>query len=168
MAELEIGPEKGPEFAGVFVNLANQMSGVDLDYSEASVRLVDDIIDGWHQEGQTSQTMQGTVLMAGAYLGEVMVRNRGATWIAGDSDELPENTPDEMRFPMMIKLGETFAVPTAKVAKRLENGDEDDLGYYYQVLIKHALDQQVDIPTSNRVASTEKSGFISRLFGKKG
>lgn len=151
-----------PDLARKFVEVARAQGfpGV-LDYSAQSIAVLDQIVGGFHDGGDPVDQMGGTILVASCYLGEVMRKTAGAEWIDGATADVP----DEMRFSFMMTLGETTLVPYAKVAKRLENGPEDDLVFYYQVLLQQA-GLTVDPIVRPDAAPAPKRGLLARLFGK--
>ncbi len=156
--ELTPTPKDAPEMAANFVAIASKQGDSRFDYSEGSIRALDELIGGFHDNGDRSENMGGTIMVAGAYLGEVMVRHRGATWIDGTKADVD----DAMRFPLMMQCGTQTLVPFAKVAKRLDNGPEDDLVFYYQTLVKLTTGE---MPNMTPVAPTKRSLF-QRLTGR--
>ncbi|MGP3925576.1 MULTISPECIES: hypothetical protein [unclassified Streptomyces] len=60
-------------------------SRLPLDYSIASLRIVDFIIDGLRRGGRSREEIGVTLHGLGAYVGEVLVRRAGAVWV--DFDE---------------------------------------------------------------------------------
>lgn len=98
------GEERTPTAEGMraraasFVEEVGSPGGVRLDYSVASLRLVDRIIDGlragrrehgrqgWRHNGRQDRPEDGeptgsTLTAIGAYVGEVLVRQAGAAWV---------------------------------------------------------------------------------------
>jgi hypothetical protein len=114
---------------------AKDISGADLDYSPESLEQVDEIIEGFRQEGQSSESISGTLFFFGCYVGEVFVRNVGAVW--RNSEETPMK--GVAGSPIVVELpGGSICNPVGKVFKRLENGREDYLPYFYQVFAAQA------------------------------
>lgn len=122
-------PENAPKFAADIVGAAADISGVVLDYSADGLKDVDDIIEGMRRDGCTSEQVAETLFGFGCYVGEVFVRQAGGRW---------RNTADTAMadlagFPLVVELGEEhFCNPIGKVFKRLDNGEEDNLPYFYQ------------------------------------
>ncbi len=113
--------------AEVQVNMAKQISGVDLDYSEASVAKLDAIIeDSWG--GQVPGQLDAMVEIFGAYLGEVFVRQLNGHWAEQEGNWVVDfSLPDGS-----IAHTNVFS----KVRKRFMNGPEDSLGYYFHAVQK--------------------------------
>lgn len=129
-------PENAPKFAADIVQSAAEVSGAELDYSVASLETVDAILEGLRQDGCTSQQLAETLFSFGCYVGEVFVRHAGGQWRRGAETPLAELGS----FPLLIALGNDSALgpdkvcnPIGKVFKRLDNGEQDSLAYFYQV-----------------------------------
>jgi hypothetical protein len=126
-------PENASRFAADIVGVAQNVSGTALDYSVDSLKQVDDIIEGMRSEGCTTDQIAETLFGFGCYVGEVLVRRAGATWREA------ANTPmaSFAGFPLVIHLrGDSYCNPIAKAFKRLENGAEDSLPFFYAVFTK--------------------------------
>jgi hypothetical protein len=120
-----------PLFAADIAASAKDISGVDWDYSVESLKAVDDIIDGFHRDGLEPGQIGETLFGFGCYVGEVFVRNAGASWKFD-----PKKTP-VFGFPLVIQTGpDKLCNPIGKVFKRLKNGIEDNLPYFYDVFTK--------------------------------
>jgi hypothetical protein len=92
------------------------------DFSEASVAALDATIQSDWAPG--TKPSDQTVGLMGAYLGEVLVRNLGGTWVRSG------NNPE----PGIQLSGGDVAFPLTKVRKRVQLGQEHDLAYFYQEL----------------------------------
>ncbi len=66
--------------------------------------------------------------MLGGYIGEVMIKHYGGNWDIEDFMN-QGNT-------VLVNIGELKTFPVSKVYKRLKNGPEDNVYYYYQVMTK--------------------------------
>lgn len=135
MAELkyDITPENAPLFAADIVASTKRVDGVTLDYSVKSLQNVDQIIGGFHEDGVALDDIAATVFGFGCYVGEVFVRNARATWRAATQEEIN----NFYGVPLILELGNnTTANPIGKVIKRLEEGDEHNLPYFYRVFTK--------------------------------
>jgi hypothetical protein len=123
-------PENAVKFADEMVAAAAEISGVKLDYSVASLEEVDRIIEGLRQDGCTSDQVGETLFGFGCYLGEVLVRQAGGQW----RNAADTSMADFAGFPLVVQLGDdSFCNPIGKTFKRLENGEEDNLPYFYRV-----------------------------------
>lgn len=113
--------------AQIHVDTAKQISGLDFDYSEASIALLDPMIENnWGAE--VPSQLDAMVQIIGAYVGEVIVRNLQGEWAQADGRWVVE---------FAIPHGSTAnANVFYKTHNRFINGMEDSLGYYYQMMKK--------------------------------
>jgi hypothetical protein len=120
---LPVTSESGPYLAAGFVATVRERSGLGLDYSPASMALVDRIIDGLRQGDPQAANLARTLLTLGAYTGEVLVRTAGAAWVEFDTER-------------RAMFGQPFGIrtpdgrlwnPLGKAVKRYENGSQDSL-----------------------------------------
>ena len=125
-----ITPENAHRFAELAVSAVKEHEGATLDYSVRSLKVVDRIIGRFHKEGATVEDVEITLFQFGCYVGEVFVRNAGGKWRRATRDE----KKNVFGVPLVLQLdADTTANPIGKVKKRLENGDEDNLPYFYRV-----------------------------------
>ncbi len=132
MAQLkyDITPRNAPRFAADIAAAVQKNEGITLDYSIDSLEAIDRIIDGFHKEGVKPEQVEATLFAFGCYVGEVFVRNAGATWRKASRREMEQ----VFGVPLVLQLGADNTVnPIGKVIKRLENGEEDNLPYFYRV-----------------------------------
>src|SRR5262249_53764096 len=121
--------ENAPKFAADVVGSAAEISGVALDYSVASLKLVDDIIEGLRRDGCTPEQISATLFACGCYVGEVFVRHADARWRNAAETPMAELSG----FPLVIELGaKSLCNPIGKVFKRLKNGEADSLAHFFQ------------------------------------
>ncbi|MEV6735974.1 hypothetical protein AB0N14_03085 [Streptomyces sp. NPDC051104] len=73
--------------AAAFVARVTARNRLPLDYSVASLRVVDFLVDGLRKGGADRERASGTLLGLGAYVGEVLVRRAGAAWVDFDADQ---------------------------------------------------------------------------------
>jgi hypothetical protein len=115
--------ENGPRFAADIVSIVREGSGIRLDYSAESLRLVDDVIEGIRQEEPPQDAVVETLVGFGTYVGEVLVRQAGGIWV--DFDQSYRET-----------FGHTFGVctpdgrmwdPVGRVFRRYMKGPGDSL-----------------------------------------
>ncbi|WP_262285542.1 DUF6278 family protein [Micromonospora sp. MA102] len=122
-------PENAARFAGDIAAAAAQVSGVQLDYTPDSLARVDTIFDGFRADGLTGEQLAETLFGFGCYVGEVLTRHAGGRWRATAEDERAI-----VGWPLLVELGEhRWCNPIGKAFKRLENGPEDSLRYFYTV-----------------------------------
>ena len=146
MAELkyDITPKNAPLFAGDIVTSAQEIDGVTLDYSVNSLEEVDRIIGRFHEKGLALDDIAETVFGFGCYVGEVFVKNAGATWRAATREEID----NYYGVPLILELGgNTTANPIGKLIKRLEEGDEHNLPYFYHAMCRTAREPIASAPT---------------------
>jgi hypothetical protein len=123
-------PENAPKLAEGIVVATADISGVDLDYSVVSLKAVDEIVEELRKEGCTSDQIAETLFGFGCYVGEVFVRQAGGKWRKAAETSMAKFAG----FPLVVELeDESICNPIGKVFKRLENGEEDSLPYFYQV-----------------------------------
>ena len=111
-----------------------------LDYSEESIRQVEDIctmlynaipkssLGKLFKKSPSEETIIQMSKMLGGYIGEVMKKHYGGNW--GVEDFMNQGNT------ILINIGELKIFPVGKVYKRLKNGAEDNVYHYYQVMIK--------------------------------
>lgn len=125
-------PENAGRFADDIARAAAELDGVRLDYSPQSLDLVDRILEGMRAEGVSSDEIAETAFGFGCYVGEVFVRHAGGRWRAA--------TPQEsalVGMPLVMALSEDrWCNPIGKAFKRLDNGPEDNLRYFYSVFAR--------------------------------
>ncbi|MEV5868400.1 hypothetical protein [Streptomyces tendae] len=73
--------------AAAFVQRVTARSRLPLDYSVASLRVVDFLVDGLRKNGVEEVRVREALFGLGAYVGEVLVRRAGATWIDFEADQ---------------------------------------------------------------------------------
>ncbi|CCK27915.1 hypothetical protein BN159_3536 [Streptomyces davaonensis JCM 4913] len=118
-------------YTAAFVARVTARSRLPLDYSVASLRVVDFLIDGLRKGGADREQADRTLFGLGAYVGEVLVRRAGAQWV--DYDE-----PQRAYFgqPVGVRMpdGRVWN-PLGKVRNRFESGGpEESLQTFYLTL----------------------------------
>jgi hypothetical protein len=118
--------------------------GVVLDYTEESVDDVEAILARLEQsrpkglarffgKGPKESDLETMAKLYGGYIGEVMrFEWGGGDWI------IPDEGP--FKSSLVLKYDETLMSPPAKVYKRLTDGAEDNVAYYYQVFKERMVD----------------------------
>ena len=135
-AQTGLTPEQAPKIAEIAVTMVQQFDGYHLDYSPESLKAVDRILLKLHDEGNSPQSIQKTIITFGCYVGEVMVRNLGYKW------DLPSEKERAVGFSMIgvrDKKG-GFSNPIGKVYKRVQSGQEDSVAFFYEVFSKSIAD----------------------------
>lgn len=113
--------------AAEFVRDVTARSRLPLDYSVASLRVVDFIVDGLRKSGR-DRTAVGHVLFGlGVYAGEVLVRRAGAVWV-----EFDEEQRELFGRPVGVRMPDgRLWNPLGKVVKRFEAGERESLRTFY-------------------------------------
>lgn len=83
------------------------------------------------KRGLTKSQIHYAALMLGAYIGETIRRIYGGEWVKEDA--MGE------KDVITLKVGETSIFPSGKSNKRIVNGSEDDIWFYYRVLSEEIL-----------------------------
>ena len=109
-----------------FTVIAKGVSGVDFDFSVASLAALDGLLGSFEKPG--SDATAETVLGAGFYVGEVLVRQHGYRWIALD-DSVAQLFG--FRVAVVSPTG-TYANPLGKAFKRVEQGEADSVAFFVQ------------------------------------
>ena len=121
------------------VDMAARNFSVTLEWSEESVRQVEQMLGRLHDEmpnAQPPEEMVWTFAKAfGSYVGEVLRRHHGGQWGL--------ITLDDQSFPGLQQTNGGLIWPWSKAHKRLTNGSEDNVWHYYQILTRadHATGQ---------------------------
>ncbi|GGM23694.1 hypothetical protein GCM10010129_80140 [Streptomyces fumigatiscleroticus] len=108
-------PDSAPRIAAAIVVAAADISGARLDYSPASIDVVQDIVDGFRTDGATGQEMAESLVAFGCYVGEILIRHAGGVW---------RRTPEALTaVPLVVELpDERECDPIGWVFHRLEHG----------------------------------------------
>ncbi len=118
--------------------------GKDLDYSFDSLKIIDSYLDEIRKKKHELSDEQYTkvVMRCGIYCGEVIKKHskNSRRWIVYE-DFMARNPEFKDKFPMSVANGvalfaepDNFSFPLAKVVKYLENGPEDSLYFFAQVV----------------------------------
>lgn len=118
-------------YAAAFVARVTARNRLPLNYSVASLRLVDALVDGLRKGGADRERVRGTLFGLGAYVGEVLVRRAGGTWVDFDEEQRAYfGQPVGIRMPD----GRIWN-PVGKVHNRfLAGGPQESLQTFYLVL----------------------------------
>jgi hypothetical protein len=124
-------PDNARKLADLAVSAAWNVSGENLDFSVGSLAAVDKIIEGLRSEGLAVGQIAETLFSFGCYVGEVFVAQAGGVWrVTAETSMAPF-----ANAPMVVELGpDHFSNPIDKAFKRFQNGPEDSLPYFYQVM----------------------------------
>ncbi|MFD5267031.1 hypothetical protein [Streptomyces sp. NPDC058335] len=108
--------------AAGFVARVGARGRLPLDYSVASLRVVDFLVDGLRKGGADRERAHDTLVELGAYVGEVLVRRAGAVWV-----DLDERQRAWFGQPVGVRMpdGRVWN-PLGKVVNRFEAGGADE------------------------------------------
>ena|SRR5262245_11100639 len=109
--------------AELVVEQMRKVSGIDFGYDTASVAWLDGFIERHRvRDDVDQQLIDGLVDVFGSYLGECVIRCFGGYW---------DNQDGHWR----VSLNDAIAVyPFAKVRKQFENGSEDSIRGFFEVI----------------------------------
>ncbi|NEA39857.1 hypothetical protein G3I76_25890 [Streptomyces sp. SID11233] len=121
-------PGEAARFAADIIEMAADISGAELDYSPASIGVIEDIVDGFRAEGATSGEMADSLVAFGCYVGEVVIRHVGGSW---------QHTTDALRVvPLAVRLpGQRDCHPVDWVFRRLELGSRGSIRELYEAAL---------------------------------
>ncbi|MCQ4213529.1 hypothetical protein [Streptomyces longispororuber] len=105
-------------------------SRLPLDYSVASLRVVDFLIDGLRKGSPGRRASDAVLFGLGAYVGEVLARRAGAEWMDLDATQ---RAYFAQRVGMRMPDGRVWS-PLGKVVNRYEVGPEESLQTFYLTL----------------------------------
>jgi Na+/phosphate symporter len=135
--------EEMSKLADGAVEVAENSYKLILNYSVDSLKNTEEIFTSLHKEvpknflakiskrGLTEEQINLAALMLGAYVGEVIRRIHGGEWIR--EDVMGE------KDVITLKLNGSSIFPVGKAYKRIKNGSEDDICFYYKVLTTEIL-----------------------------
>lgn len=122
-ASIEEGMEwQAADFVAAFSAAGAPIDGRGLDYSEASLELVDRVLDDFYRQG--APFPDDLHFLASAYIFEVARRAFGGRYLRGDTEN-----------PFVLVIGEGTAqvgvCVMSKVRGRAVNGPEDSIPFFY-------------------------------------
>jgi hypothetical protein len=122
-------PENAREHAEIAVALAREAFDAELDYSPESLEVADAHIESLRDDGLDGEGAAEALFVLGCYLGEVMARGLGGTWVPTAQSPLRGVSP----WPMVVALRDGSAWDAiGKAYKRLELGDSEYLPAFYE------------------------------------
>lgn len=118
------------EFAEDSVLYAQESFNLTLDFSEKSIEILEEMVDFLSRSKQEADQQQINEMgyMLGSYLGEVYIKHHGGKW--------GNITLDEQQYPGIQGKNEVLFWPWVRVIQRINDGKENNLWHYYQVIIK--------------------------------
>ena len=124
-----------PQFAKLLSDICGEasfnISGLRLDYSVDSLKLVEKQIDSFSENGEVVNHIASTLFCFGCYLGELLIKHIGGKWVKTDDSTMKDLTP----WPIVVEMnnGDCWN-PIGKVFKRFEEGEREDLRYFYDIV----------------------------------
>jgi hypothetical protein len=129
--QFTLTPDNGHRFAQQFVDAVKNNEKVELNYSIETLEFVDKFLQRFRDEGLTVNDFAETIFVAGAYVGEVMIRNNDGKWLRMEDANLPDGIT---MTQIVVKLpNDNITDPIAKAFKRFHYGDSDNVTYFYHV-----------------------------------
>jgi len=123
-------PENAVHYANQIIKAAKALDGIDLDFSVASLKQVDQLIEKLRVEGASVEQVGETLVCFGCYVGEVFVKNARGKW----KEVVGTATGELAGFPLVIELENgNWCNPIGRVFKRLAIGSTEELVYFYHV-----------------------------------
>jgi hypothetical protein len=147
MSDIQSVDQALSEAAQSGVEYASQTFGVTLDYSEASIQQVEGILSRIYdsiprgflakltKKAPTPKDLERIGFMFGGYIGEVIKRHFGGRW------KMESSLYQGQKVLTFELVGGGELWPQMKVGKRLQNGPEDNVWHYYQVLRQRFQEQ---------------------------
>jgi hypothetical protein len=113
------------------VAFAKSAFKIKLDFSEKSIKEVEKILAALYESitpenKPTDNQLQSAAMLWGSYIGEVIRRNYGGEW-------------QKTSAGMIFKITNAELYPLDKVYKRLTNGIEDNIEFYYETFKEQVL-----------------------------
>ena len=125
-------PETAAQIAAMVPPFVEGNYGVVLDYGVPSLRQLDGVIDDLRRD-QRFETLQPLLFAMGCYVGEVMVRQAGASWRTTAEMGMGEVASS----PIVIRVADGRGCnPVGRVYKRFHNGAGDSLASFYHVMTR--------------------------------
>lgn len=109
------------DFVGKNFNKELTFSEEDLSFVE---KFAEKIREAYHDGKMDREKLHDYAKMVAGYFGLLLIHHKGGEWVE-QADELPEAGP-------AVVIGTAYYFILSKAFRRLENGDEDNLLYFYQ------------------------------------
>ena len=124
-------PVNVPLLAQSCVDAAKKVSGFELDYTPASLALLQEQIERFRAGGVRLEKVSSTLFCFGCYLGEVLIRNLGGRWVEEESS--PMKGLAGWPLVTLMDNGSCWN-PIGRVFKRFEEGQSEDILYFYSTV----------------------------------
>lgn len=124
-------PTNAALFADEIVEATLEITDETLDFSVESLEKVDAILQSFIDDGVPADNIKETLFGFGCYVGEVFVRNAGASWRELAADD---KLVDAFGWPLVVSVPNgKICNPIGKVFKRVEQGESENLPFFYVV-----------------------------------
>ncbi len=123
-------PSNAAEIAGMTLPFVQENYGLVLDYSPASLKELDRIVDDLRRD-QRFEAVQTLLFSMGCYVGEVLVRHAGGRWRTTEEVGMGRVASSPIAVEMPDGRG---CNPVARVYRRFQKGREDSLTAFYQAV----------------------------------
>ena len=122
---------------------------VRLDFSPGSVQTVEKILSQYHGNPKLPGTANDLALQLGAYVGEVIRREKGAVWSVPPGKDLMD---------IEVTWGGRSVRPMQWCVKRMMNGKDDNLWIKFQFMMEQRspVAAGTKAPTGAKVATARK------------
>ena len=131
MEYLRLIPEHAAAIVELVVGDLKTQEIIELDYSPASIRFVNDMILKWRKIGEPVDRSAMPLLLLGMYLGEVIIRNLGGKWVATErlADEIASSAGGA---PFLLELLDgRICNPIQRTMRLMLTGPDADLVSFY-------------------------------------
>lgn len=123
-------PANAAEIAAMALPVVEQNYGLRLDYSPASLKALDTIVDDLRRD-QRFEALQTLLFSMGCYVGEVLVRHAGGRWRT--TQELGMGPVGSS--PIAVEMPDGRGCnPVGRVYRRFQKGREDSLPAFFQAM----------------------------------
>jgi hypothetical protein len=108
------------DYAKIHMDTTERIFGIKLDFDEDSILKLDGLIQqSWPDE--PPKMIDSVIILFGSFLGEAIKNTLGGEWA-------------ELDGQWFIRLSDAQINVFNKVKKRLLNGEEDSISYFYRML----------------------------------
>ncbi|HOX97082.1 MAG TPA: hypothetical protein PL066_01850 [bacterium] len=119
------------QYSQIYIDTTKQSFGIELNYDEESILKLDNIIqESWPDKPPIQ--IDNVIVLFGSFLGEAIKQTLGGEWV-------------ETEQGLGIKIGDATIMVFTKIKKRLLNGMEDSISYYYKNLKRMLTNNFEDI-----------------------
>lgn len=143
---------KIPEYAKGFIQMVRDKCGKELDFSDASITKLDEVVESWQNlsQDEKSDMLDGMSY----YLGEIIRRNLGGAWVDPKWDN-----PEEIDKQCYLKkvAGALIINPHNDVKKLFCHGHNETFSLYYNEIKQKAKAIRKDL---NKDLKKENSVFV--------